>query len=413
MRPFCQKKIILFPLVGLLLICGLPQNGECLSPKSSFQATPFTEVDWIFQQVKNLPKQKQIMHLAYQFMYPEFPHKFKNEMELDRKIFFSNLPEQFEDINYFLFKQKWREAMEKLKKEFLFKFPSEKDFNIIDLSFDLHAIYGLYHKDDPRQNRFVKKAIDPQHWLQLFQKAKMAEILKKKWKELDLEETGKQLTDIYDCDGIYLHSYKEESYSLVQLSQLIEGDDLNVFVQENSPLDFQQTFYIIKQLLHGAILLKKTKVFHRDISDRNVMINPISLEIKIIDFGLAIEAASKEKDFDSNGDGAGTIPFLSWHVLQTNKRTYQDELWPIGILFYQLLIGKLPFSQNILIFMEEVQNQQSVFDLTRLIGEPVWFETGGIINKMLSNKKEELYQTAEEVLAAISEIEEKYFAVAL
>ncbi|XP_017312692.1 serine/threonine-protein kinase pim-2-like isoform X2 [Ictalurus punctatus] len=95
---------------------------------------------------------------------------------------------------------------------------------------------------------------------------------------------------------------------------------------------------IMEQIIWAAIHCSKRGVIHRDIKEENILINPKTLEVKLIDFGCgALLNDSHNIPF------AGTTLFLPPELIV--KGEYEAEsvtVWGLGILIYSLLCGQEP-----------------------------------------------------------------------
>jgi len=87
-------------------------------------------------------------------------------------------------------------------------------------------------------------------------------------------------------------------------------------------------------------------VAHRDVKSDNIIVNPDTLAIKIIDFGLATLNASSLSAEDNQP--IGTPVYMAPAVLTCeSKKMYKliaSDLWSTGIVFWECLLGKHPFA---------------------------------------------------------------------
>ena len=128
----------------------------------------------------------------------------------------------------------------------------------------------------------------------------------------------------------------------------------------NKPVPEKIVRYFIKNILTAVIYLNNKKIIHRDIKSDNILLhyeneedllsnNFIKAKIKLIDFGFA-------RYLDENelaGSLVGTPMYMDPNVLKTflesKSRVVQGfydqkvDIWSLGILTYELLIGIVPF----------------------------------------------------------------------
>lgn len=100
-------------------------------------------------------------------------------------------------------------------------------------------------------------------------------------------------------------------------------------------------------------------VAHRDIKTDNILINPATLQIKVIDFGLAtIDDHLDENSQDSRY--LGTPYYMAPDILKDfgSHLIVASELWSVGVVFWELLLGYQPF--------RGAKNKKRLLELTRL-----------------------------------------------
>lgn len=94
----------------------------------------------------------------------------------------------------------------------------------------------------------------------------------------------------------------------------------------------------LKQILNGFKGLHEISVMHRDFKLANILLN--DRVCKIADLGFA----KKMGDQDMTGTMLGTGLTMAPEVLSESPYGFNADIWSIGVVFYQLLTGKYPYS---------------------------------------------------------------------
>lgn len=134
-----------------------------------------------------------------------------------------------------------------------------------------------------------------------------------------------------------LEIFKDDK-SLYIVMEYVEGKELFEFVVERTKIEETDSSNITKQLLKTIKYLNSLGICHRDIKPENILINPKSLQVKLIDFGLSTYFNDKPELTTK----VGTPYYVSPEVL---KGSYgkQCDVWSIGVITYILLTGCPPF----------------------------------------------------------------------
>jgi predicted ATPase/class 3 adenylate cyclase/tRNA A-37 threonylcarbamoyl transferase component Bud32 len=106
--------------------------------------------------------------------------------------------------------------------------------------------------------------------------------------------------------------------------------------------DFLEIAIKIAEIL-GKIHAKN--IMHKNINPNNIIINPITKEVSIIDFGISAKL-SRERTFANNPNVIeGSLAYMSPEQTGRMNRVtdYRTDLYSLGITFYEMLIGDLPY----------------------------------------------------------------------
>ncbi|CAF3383508.1 unnamed protein product [Rotaria socialis] len=165
-------------------------------------------------------------------------------------------------------------------------------------------------------------------------------------------------------DEVQIH-YRLRNSAIVQLLEVFE-DDTNIYlILELCATDMQkylnirqqftedETRHYIKQIVAGIEYLHSHQILHRDLKLHNLLLTKDN-NVKIADFGLAKQLVTHEQ---RNFTMVGTPNFLAPEIATRKTHSFEADIWSLGALIYQCLVGKPPFDdQDVLSTLKRVAN---------------------------------------------------------
>jgi serine/threonine protein kinase len=110
---------------------------------------------------------------------------------------------------------------------------------------------------------------------------------------------------------------------------------------EAAVLDYETLRRTVRQLGEGVAALHDAGKLHRDLKPSNVLITPEERVI-VLDFGLATDVAG----FDKKMTFGGTPAYMAPEQILEQPANESSDCYAIGVMLYEALTGKLPFSGN-------------------------------------------------------------------
>ncbi|CAO2627091.1 Zinc finger protein 264 [Lemmus lemmus] len=137
-----------------------------------------------------------------------------------------------------------------------------------------------------------------------------------------------------------LYNYFHDARRVYLILEYAPRGELYKELQRNHVLDEQRAATIIEELADALTYCHEKKVIHRDIKPENLLLG-LRGEVKIADFGWSVHTPSLRRD-----TMCGTLDYLPPEMIE--GRTYDEkvDLWCIGVLCYELLVGNPPFESS-------------------------------------------------------------------
>lgn len=122
----------------------------------------------------------------------------------------------------------------------------------------------------------------------------------------------------------------------------VEGDSLAAYVRKDRLLDVEQVYYIMAMVALAVDEANSQDVIHRDIKPSNILFDSKNNTVKVADFGIArIMDGSATRT--QAGDLVGSPLYMSPEQIKGERVSAQSDIFSLGVTFYQLLTGELPF----------------------------------------------------------------------
>ena len=137
--------------------------------------------------------------------------------------------------------------------------------------------------------------------------------------------------------GVFDRGKHDGTYYIAM--EYLPGRTLKEIVATEAPLDQARVVDLGIQILEAAGFAHRHGVIHRDFKPHNVIVDEVG-QAKVTDFGIARAGAS---EMTETGSIMGTAQYLSPEQAQGHAVTAASDLYSIGVMFYEMLAGRLPF----------------------------------------------------------------------
>jgi serine/threonine-protein kinase len=134
----------------------------------------------------------------------------------------------------------------------------------------------------------------------------------------------------------------EERSRIYMVMEWCEGRLLREILDEG-PLSQERALRIAGEVLEGLDYIHANGVVHRDLKPENIMVDEHD-HIKLIDFGIAGDAAAKRLTYANFTAAIGTPNYISPEQVKGKRGDGRSDIYSMGVILYEMLSGKLPFT---------------------------------------------------------------------
>jgi serine/threonine-protein kinase len=123
----------------------------------------------------------------------------------------------------------------------------------------------------------------------------------------------------------------------------VPGRLLRNILSEEGKLPSERATRITLGILKALDYIHRQGVVHRDLKPENIMVDDQD-NLKLIDFGIASKEGAKRLTYAGFTQALGTPNYISPEQVKGKRGDARSDLYSLGIMFYEMLTGKTPFS---------------------------------------------------------------------
>ena len=139
---------------------------------------------------------------------------------------------------------------------------------------------------------------------------------------------------------VEMYDVGEDNGMYFIVMEYIEGKTLKQLIKKRGALTLSECIDIMLQLTDGVDHAHSSYIIHRDLKPQNIMIQDNG-EIKITDFGIAM--ALNNTQLTQTNSVMGSVHYLPPEQASGKGATVKSDIYSMGIMFFELLTGNLPF----------------------------------------------------------------------
>jgi predicted ATPase/tRNA A-37 threonylcarbamoyl transferase component Bud32 len=196
---------------------------------------------------------------------------------------------------------------------------------------------------------------------------------------------------------LIVKTYSLETYQngYVLVMEDFGGISLKQWKEETNHQSLQMFLEIAIILCSVLDLLYQERIIHKDIKPSNILINPQTKQIKLIDFSIASLLPREVQTIVNPHVLEGTLAYLSPEQTGRMNRgvDYRTDFYSLGVTLYELMTGELPFSTNDPMELVHCHIAKTA-PLLHEINPQMPSVLSAIVSKLMAKNAEDRYQSA-------------------
>jgi len=178
--------------------------------------------------------------------------------------------------------------------------------------------------------------------------------------------------------------------------EIVDGGSLDRRLADG-PLPVDEAVRIATQALAGLEALHALRIVHRDVKPGNVLLTAGG-EVKLADFGLALQLGGDESRLTRDGSLLGTLQYLSPEQALAEEVDPRSDLYSLGVVLFEMLTGRLPHEGRSALGTLLGHLREEAIDVRTLRPDvPPWL--AAIVARLLARRPEDRYPSAAAALA--------------
>jgi serine/threonine-protein kinase len=236
----------------------------------------------------------------------------------------------------------------------------------------------------------------------------------------------KVLRDQYAADAEFVRRFYQEAESAARLShpnivntydvgregdtyyivmELVDGASLAEIIAADGKLPEPVAIDYGAQIASGLAYAHRAGLLHRDIKPANILVTKDDV-VKLSDFGIARAVSEQTMTLTRPGLVMGSVYYISPEQAQGFELHETSDLYSLGVVLYQMLVGSLPFTGEspVTVALKHIGDPVPRLDTRELGVSPA---LGAIVNRLLQKNPENRFQSASELATALREARER------
>ncbi len=208
-----------------------------------------------------------------------------------------------------------------------------------------------------------------------------------------------------DAPGIVrVLALRESTRATFIAMEYIDGPSLREMLREAGSLDWPDAISILRQILVAVRHAHTSGVLHRDLKPSNILLTSDG-RVKITDFGLA-KIRTSDTDLTATHETAGTVAYMSPEQVEGLKHVDErSDLFSVGLMAYEMLTGRLPFSRSGSYYSIQRAIVQDAFESPLKHKDDLPNRIDQVVMRLLEKDAGDRFESADDALEALAPVD--------
>jgi PAS domain S-box-containing protein len=202
-------------------------------------------------------------------------------------------------------------------------------------------------------------------------------------------------TKMLNLPGV-INAYSLDNYQncWVMVLEDFGGESLAKIVKKQ-PIELEKFWPLAIKIVEILAQVHRQYITHKDINPSNIVWNPSTGKVKLIDFGISTNILLENPTSNTPNNLEGTLAYISPEQTGRMNRgiDYRTDFYSLGVTFYEILTGRLPFlaTDSVELVHSHIAKQPTApHQINSEIPQPL----SDLVMKLMAKNAEERYQSA-------------------
>ena len=186
--------------------------------------------------------------------------------------------------------------------------------------------------------------------------------------------------------------------------ELLSGEDLDKRLSRQPPLAVEEKIRILMAVASALECAHAAGIIHRDVKPANIRILDNGV-VKIMDFGIA-KSLDSNSGITKDGMAIGSTSYMSPEQIVGDPVDFRTDLFSLGIVAYEMVVGRKPFShEKLFLLLEQIVKSEPVPVLMAAPATPT--RLAEVVDRAIRKKPEERFESAAQFRAELASVLEE------